>query len=194
MIPKESSIKSILSAIKTAKYVSCDTETNSLTDKTLVAFSFALYDGQNVTSYFVPVAMKYIPNISENIYRQILQGLSKKEGVVFHNFSFDGVVLKDYDFKKPHDTLVISNLLDENIRHGLKGLTKRYLHHQMTELKEIVGSGKKQIPVSEADERLIPYASEDAEYTLKLSFICIQNYYEMKNLTLIYMKKLRDPY
>ena len=168
MIPKESSIKSILSAIKTAKYVSCDTETNSLTDKTLVAFSFALYDGQNVTSYFVPVAMKYIPNISENIYRQILQGLSKKEGIVFHNFSFDGVVLKDYNFIKPHDTLVISNLLDENIRHGLKGLTKRYLHHQMTELKEIVGSGKKQIPVSEADERLIPYASEDAEYTLKL--------------------------
>ena len=168
MIPKESSIKSILSAIKTAKYVSCDTETNSLTDKTLVAFSFALYDGQNVTSYFIPVAMKYIPNISENIYRQILQGLSKKEGIVFHNFSFDGVVLKDYNFIKPHDTLVISNLLDENIRHGLKGLTKRYLHHQMTELKEIVGSGKKQIPVSEADERLIPYASEDAEYTLKL--------------------------
>ena len=151
------------------KIVAVDTETVSLDDRTLVGFSIA-YD--NISKYY-PIAHNKVENCDKRESMKMLQDIIENNKIIFHNSAFDIPVLvawgiPEESFKNIEDTLVIAQLLNDNIRHGLKGLTKRYLHHTMVELKEIVGSGKKRISVADADSRILDYAAEDAEYTLKL--------------------------
>jgi len=145
-----------------------DTETVSLEDRTLVGFSVA---GKNNAQYY-PIAHNKFENIDKLGALIMLQNFIDNNIIVFHNSAFDIPVLTNWgiDFSKAkiHDTLVIANLYDENIRHGLKSLSKRYLHHKMTELKEIIGTGKHRISVADADERILEYAADDAEQTLNL--------------------------
>lgn len=150
--------------------IAIDTETESLIDKTLIGFSVA---GKGGAEYY-PIAHRHpnIKNVNKKSAKIMLQAIVNHNKVVFHNSSFDMVVLKKWgiDLSKTEvdDTLVLANLYDENVRHGLKALSKRYLHHTMTELKEIVGTGKKRISVADADERILDYAEDDARQTLKL--------------------------
>ena len=150
--------------------IAIDCETISLEDRTLVGFSIA---GKGKAKYY-PIAHKHpnIKNVDAVSARLLLQGLIDNNETVFHNSSFDVPVLVswgiNFDKADINDTLIIANLLDENVRHGLKALSKRYLHHTMTELKEIVGKGKKRISVADADERILKYAADDARQTLKL--------------------------
>ena len=145
-----------------------DTETISLEDRTLVGFSVA---GKQNAQYY-PIAHNKIENIDKLGALIMLQNFIDNNVIVFHNSSFDIPVLTkwgiDFSKAKIHDTLVIANLYDENIRHGLKSLSKRYLHYTMTELKEIIGTGKHRISVADADERILKYAADDAKQTLKL--------------------------
>ena len=151
------------------KIVGLDTETISLENRTLVGFSIA-YD--NFSKYY-PIAHNKVKNVDKKEALIFLQNIIENNKIVMHNSAFDIPVLVNGgiplgSFKDVEDTLVIANLLNENERHGLKKMTKKYLHHQMTELKEIVGTGKKRISVADADNRILKYASEDSEYTLKL--------------------------
>lgn len=148
--------------------IGIDTETISLKDRTLVGFSVA--DDKGAKYY--PIAHNKFPNVDADSARKMLQEVVQNNALVFHNSSFDIPVLVswgiNFDKADINDTLIIANLLDENIRHGLKALSKRYLHYTMTELKEIVGTGKKRISVADADKRILKYAADDARQTLEL--------------------------
>ena len=150
--------------------IAIDTETESLEDRTLVGFSIAKCG----EAAYYPIGHRHpkIKNVNEKAARAMLQSIINKNKVVFHNSSFDIPVLINWgiDFSKADvdDTLIMANLLDENIRHGLKGLVKRYFKYQMVELKEIVGTGKKRISVADADPRILKYAADDAKQTLRL--------------------------
>ena len=148
--------------------IAIDCETVSLEDRTLVGFSVA--DDKGAEYY--PIAHNKFPNVDADSARKMLQEVVQNNAIVFHNSSFDVPVLTrfgiNFDKANINDTLIIANLLDENIRHGLKALSKRYLHHQMVELKEIVGAGKKRISVADADKRILKYAADDARQTLEL--------------------------
>lgn len=150
--------------------IAVDTETESLEDRTLVGFSVANDTGAK----YYPIAHRHpdIKNVDADSARKMLQELVQNNAIVFHNSSFDIPVLTRFriNFSKSdiHDTLIIANLLDENIRHGLKGLVKRYFKYQMVELKEIVGTGQKRISVADADERILKYAADDVRQTLRL--------------------------
>lgn len=150
--------------------IAIDTETESLEDRTLVGFSIAK-DGEEA---YYPIGHRHpkIKNVNARAAKIMLQSVIDHNKIVFHNSSFDIPVLTNWgiDFSKADvdDTLIIANLLDENIRHGLKGLVKRYFHYTMVELKEIVGTGKKRISVADADPRILEYATDDARQTLRL--------------------------
>jgi len=150
--------------------IAIDTETISLEDRTLVGFSIA----NETQAKYYPILHSKFKNVDWDEARETLQHIIDTNPIVFHNSSFDIPVLTNWgiDLSKAdiHDTLIIANLLDENVRHGLKVLSKRYLHHTMTELKEIVGTGKKRISVADADERILKYAADDARQTLKLFY------------------------
>ncbi len=160
----------LLGDIKKAKLVALDTETISLEDRTMVGFSVA-YEG---IVFYVPVADKFLKNMTVTKAQYLLYFILKECRVVFHNSSFDIPVIKNFGVGIPEDliiedTVIMANLIDENVRHGLKALTKQYFNYQMTELKEVCGTGKKRIGFHEVeDESKVKYACDDARYTLKL--------------------------
>jgi DNA polymerase-1 len=54
-------------------------------------------------------------------------------------------------------------------RHGLKDLAREKLHIQMTEIKELIGSGKGQLTMNQVPiEKVTPYAAADVDMTLRL--------------------------
>jgi DNA polymerase-1 len=151
--------------------IAIDTETKSLQDRTMVGFSIAY----GKYEYYIAVRDEFLENMDITKAQKLLNYIMQNcNYIVFHNSSFDIPVLKRFGVKIPNnkqfeDTLIISNLLDENMRHGLKALTKKYLAYQMIELKELCGTGKKQIGFHEVqDKKKIKYATDDAKYTLKL--------------------------
>lgn len=153
--------------------VSIDTETVSLIDKTLVGFSFAYTKANKEVSWYVPVRHTKFDNMPLEDVQLILTQLLNWEQLVFHNYVFDGMVFKKFGMSVKaavvHDTMIIAHLLDENGQQGLKPCALRYCHHKMTHLKEICGGGKSRISFADVEkETAVKYASEDAEYTLKL--------------------------
>lgn len=160
------------------KVIAIDTETRSLKDKTMIAFSYCIEGSTTV----VPVHMNTTANVDHSQAIAILTGLIRDENakVVFHNSSFDIPVLVQFGvpFKifeqaskegRIEDTVIIANMVDENIRHGLKYLTKRYFKHEMTKYKEVCGTGKKQIEFADVHWGIAQdYAGEDAYWTWKL--------------------------
>ena len=155
--------------------ISIDTETVSLSDKILLCFSISYIDkGGQQKTYVYPIKMNTTINEEREKMLPFLIHLIKNNKIIFHNSSFDVIVLIKYGipqelFQDIDDTVIISHLLDENIRHGLKSLVKRYFHYSMFEYKEVCGTGKKQISFADVDWEIAKkYSEQDAEFTLKL--------------------------
>ncbi|MBI1878526.1 MAG: DNA polymerase I [Chloroflexi bacterium] len=91
-----------------------------------------------------------------------------------HNAKFDMTVLERHGLpvEPPiFDTMVASwvghNASDT--RHGLKDLAREKLNIQMTEIKELIGSGKNQLTMDQIPiEKVTPYAAADVDMTLRL--------------------------
>ncbi|MBE7556866.1 MAG: DNA polymerase I [Anaerolineales bacterium] len=91
-----------------------------------------------------------------------------------HNAKFDITVLERHGLPVVppiFDTMVASwvghNAADA--RHGLKDLAREKLHIQMTEIKELIGSGKNQLTMDQIPiEKVTPYAAADVDMTLRL--------------------------
>jgi DNA polymerase I len=187
MLVLEKDIEDIKKEIGNAEYVALDTETVSLNEKTIVSFSFAIKN----KVYFVPVRMKYFFNVSEEAAVDLLKYISEHKGLVFHHFAFDGLVLHEAGIDlqhAPHDTLIISHLLDENGSHKLKDLVQERLKYNMIRFKDICGTGKKQIEFRDVKdkEKAMKYASDDAEYTLRLFELLLNELNNNSNLKRAY--------
>jgi len=180
----------LLTDLKKARLVAIDTETKSLEDKTLVGFSIA-YDKETVM--YVPVRDKVLNNMPLEEAKNLLQFIIDNCIVVFHNSSFDLPTLYKFgiDISKCysiHDTLIMANIINENMRHGLKSLVKKYFNYTMTEYKEICGTGLKQIPFSKAPKNKVKYACDDAYYTLKLYSLLETELLKDREIEYVYTK------
>jgi DNA polymerase-1 len=169
MIMKDEMLEKTIAEIKNADYIALDFETISLEDLTPVACSIAYGD----TVLFIPIRMKYFFNVSETTLTNVLKTLVQQNNIIFHNASFDIQVLRKMGFRfseAPHDTLLLSHLVNENGSHKLKDLIDEHFKYSMIRYKEICGTGKKQITFADVSDKVLAekYASEDAEYTLKL--------------------------
>ncbi|MCQ3980138.1 MAG: hypothetical protein DPW09_42520, partial [Anaerolineae bacterium] len=91
-----------------------------------------------------------------------------------HNAKFDLTVLERHGLpvEPPIFDTMIASWLGHNAsdaRHGLKDLAREKLHIQMTEIKELIGSGKGQITMAQVPvEKATPYAAADVDMTLRL--------------------------
>lgn len=169
MIVEEKDVDRICKEIEDADVVALDFETVSLEDKTAVAFSLAY--GNKV--YFVPIKMKYFINLPFKSYLKLLITLVHHSDLIFHNTAFDLQVLDKIGVSvrhPPHDTLILSHLINENGSHKLKDLVKEYLDYDMIRYKEVCGTGKKQIEFRDVTDKALAekYASDDAKQTLEL--------------------------
>ncbi len=91
-----------------------------------------------------------------------------------HNAKFDMTVLERHGMpvEPPIFDTMVASWVGNNAseaRHGLKDLAREKLHIQMTEIKELIGSGKNQLTMNQLPvEKVAPYAAADVDMTLRL--------------------------
>ncbi|GAG29690.1 unnamed protein product, partial [marine sediment metagenome] len=116
ILNKIQEIETYIQEIENAKTISIDSETVSLSDKTMIGFSYAFLVKGKVKRYYIPVAHTQIKNLAKSKVRKLLHTLTKHQNLVFHNYSFDAQVLFQAGYRVksiPHDSLIIAHLLDE---------------------------------------------------------------------------------
>ena len=190
VVDDEAKLAALVAAMNSAKSIAFDTETTSADQMLgdLVGLSFSM-DGE--TAYYVPVGhtganndgMLFalepaLPVGAQLPLQQVIDALrppltNPAIPKIAHNANFDMVVLSRYGIDidpMGFDTMIAEWLRgDPSANLGLKKLVGFELGIQMTEIKELIGTGKKQITMAEAPiEQAAPYAAADAACTFLL--------------------------
>ncbi|TET38801.1 MAG: DNA polymerase I [Planctomycetota bacterium] len=162
--------------LKKQKRFAFDTEATSAQPMRadLVGMSFAWEPG---VAYYLPLraplGSKTLP-LKETLeqIRPILEDASI--GKIIQNGKYDilimrgvGITLRGLQF----DPMIASYLLNPGGRgHGLDTLSLEHLGHNNIRLKDLIGTGKKQIGIDEVPlEQTTEYAAEDADMALRLA-------------------------
>lgn len=188
IVQDEAALQALVKTLDKAQSISFDVESTS-TDQMaadLVGISLAV-DGE--TGYYIPVghkgagdlfAQSKVPDESE---RQLplemvigaLRGPLTDPNIpkVAHNAVYDLVVLQRYGIDVApitFDTMIAEWLVSQDGKFlGLKNLARQELGIEMTEISELIGSGKKQITMDKVEiARAAPYAAADAAVTFRL--------------------------
>ena len=149
-----------------------DTETTGLNPMTsdLVGLSFAIKTGH---AWYVPVGHTEGAQVSFSDGLTQLRPLFENKSInkIAHNANFDLMVLATagIDVKAlGFDTMIAAALCGYRSI-GLKQLALQLFNQNMTEIKTLIGVGKKQITMAEVPiEQAGPYAASDADFTWRL--------------------------
>ena len=182
-------LSELINLLKTAKTFAFDTETNGLNPMLaqLVGISFSTAPGQ---AYYIPVGHDLVlGQVSQLPRDEVIAVLkpvmeSPDTAKIAHNGKFDmgvlveaGIDVKNLTF----DTMVAAYLLGEK-NLALKGLAFDRLGIEMTPITDIIGTGSKQIPMSQAEiSRVADYSGADADMTGRLATL-LQEGLEKENL------------
>lgn len=169
-----------LTKIKEAGLIAFDTETTSLDymEAQLVGFSFAYELKGKIQAAYVPLAHDYedapeqisLEDISASLSEMLADKTISKVG---QNLKYDINVLAKYNMVINGivgDTMLQSYVFNStSTRHDMDSLALKYLGHKCISFEEIAGKGAKQITFNKVPlEQASPYASEDADITLRL--------------------------
>jgi DNA polymerase-1 len=172
IIASSPALVDLVEQLKRADHLIFDVETTSTDAITTDLVGIALTDAAG-RGYYIPVAG---PDSGDTL-DQVLPRLSplfvdETRPKVAHNAKFDIMVLAQHGLETRgslFDTMVASWLVDPGGSHGLKNLAWTRLGVEMTEITQLIGSGKKQITMAQVPvERVAPYACADADMTLRL--------------------------
>ena len=149
-----------------------DTETNgtnAMQDE-MVGMSFSNSDGEG---WYVPFGHRDGEQIDRSRVLETVAPLfaDAKVPKAAHNANFDIMVLlhAGINIENPKfDTMIAASLCGHN-RIGLKDLALELYRAEMTPITDLIGTGRKQITMSEVDIEVAgPYASADADFTYRL--------------------------
>ncbi len=157
-----------------------DTETSSLDahQAELVGISLCYKQGN---SGYIPLAHKSGNNLNSSKVLKILKPYLEDKSIkkIGQNIKFDYIVFfkRGIKINSIEDTMLMSYVLDAGKnRHNLDNLAAIHLQHKNITFKDLVGSGKKKLNFSEVDITLAKdYAAEDADITLRLYKLFLQN-------------------
>ncbi len=165
-------LDAMIEALNAAEWVAIDVETDS-TDPisaSLVGISAAI---SPVRSWYIPVGHKDGEQLAITTVAERLDPALNREGlgIVAHHGKFDLHVLRRNGFgldRLDFDTMIAAFLIgDSSIR--LKDLAFTRLGVQMTEISELIGTGRNQDTMDNvAIDKAAPYACADVECTLAL--------------------------
>lgn len=175
VVDTKDTLNQLVEKLKSAKRISLDTETTS-TDPmqaALVGISLAVEEG---SAYYIPVghtgsAIQLALSAVFNVITPALTnpGIPK----VGHNLKYDCLVMRNHGLEiapLSFDTMIAAWVLEPDSRRlGLKKMAEDELNVNMTEIKELIGSGSKQLTMDlVAVSDVAPYAGADAEIPLRL--------------------------
>ena len=165
-------LEAMIEALHEAGAFAFDTETTSLDPMRarLVGLSFSPSAGR---AWYVPVGHQQghqlpLEEVLDKL-RPLLEdpGLSKTG----HNLNYDVTALGNYGVQVKglnSDTMMAAHLLGVKAI-GLKNLALDVLHHEMTPIKALIGSGRKQKSMDQvAMDDVVPYACADADFAGRL--------------------------
>ncbi|HUF00176.1 MAG TPA: DNA polymerase I [Anaerolineales bacterium] len=175
-----------------ADVISFDTETTSTEEMKaeIVGISLAIKEGEG---YYIPVGHRAGANLPLEGVISALKGplTDPKIGKIAHNAKYDYIVLAKHGLRVSpltFDTMLAEFIIDPASRNlGLKNLAFVKLGEEMTHIEDLIGKGKKQITMAEvAIESAAPYAVADAEVTLRLMPLQIDDLRRVNGETLLY--------
>ena len=167
---EENQIDSLVEYLLLQDEVCFDTETTSINaiDAELVGMSFSYQPGE---AYYVPVPA------DKKKLQSILSGFkpffeSEKIVKIGQNIKYDMLVLKKYGCEVKgalFDTMLAHYLIDPDSRHGMDILAEQYLNYIPVSIKELIGGKGKPATMRDVEiDKVVEYASEDADITLQL--------------------------
>lgn len=185
IVQDKASLDELVETLNQAKHIVWDVETTSVDQMSAklvgvaLAVDFEVYDEENDNQkskgYYIPVGHRSDHDQIETYFVMdaIAPALTNPNiEKIAHNAIYDLVVTQRYGLDvKP---VLLDTMLAEWVRDpiskflGLKNFARQYLEIQMTEIKELIGSGKKQRTMDDVSiERAAPYAVADAIVTMK---------------------------
>ncbi len=158
------------------KKFTVDLETTSLDAVSAEIVGWA-FSWQPQMGYYLPVRgpaeqVTLDPSRVVNRLKPILENPNAE--IVNQNIKYDMLVLRKAGVTLGGlglDPMVGDYLLDAGARtHGLDALAEKYLRHPMIPISALIGTGQKQIKMSEVDiAKAAEYAAEDAQVTFELA-------------------------
>jgi len=174
VVRTEKSLNDLVKVLNAADIIAFDTETTG-TDQMaadLVGISLAVEAGKG---YYIPVGHSEGEQLPMDVVMKALKAPLENIKIpkAGHNLDYDNVMMRRYGIDtRPlaFDSMVAEWIRDPSSRNlGLKSLAWVRLNVEMTEITELIGTGRKQITMAEVDiEKAAPYAAADAEIVLRL--------------------------
>ncbi|MYC37336.1 MAG: DNA polymerase I [Chloroflexi bacterium] len=174
VVQSQAQLDSMIAAIEETGSFTFDTETTDLDAMRaqLAGLSFAISPGR---AWYIPVGHREGQQLPLESVLAAVRPLFESPDIAkcAHNANYDMTVLANHGVRFANvdfDTMIAAHLLGRSYNQlGLKDLSLNELGHEMTNIKELIGSGRKQITFDQVD---IPpaadYAAADADITFRL--------------------------
>ncbi len=177
-ITEEKELIAIINIIKKTGFFVIDTETDSIKPNNANLIGISLSWKEGLACYIPILHTKNTPSknlLNKEKVATILNPLLKDSSIIKigQNIKYDEIVLQSNGFSQIttiEDTMLISYTLFSGLHnHNLDLLCNIYLNFEKIKYKDLVGTGKKEIPFYEVSlEKATNYSCEDADYTLRL--------------------------
>jgi DNA polymerase-1 len=174
----ESALTALIKQLEQIDVYSVDLETTGLNtlncDIVGWALAFAESKSSKIKSFYIPVRHSDLAQLDPGLVLDSLKPILEAEDKlqIMQNAKFERKIFKRLGIKLHanfYDTMLASYLQNSSFKHGLKAQSKRVFHQRMTELEDIIGTGRKQISIGEAAlDTVAAYAAADAYMTYKL--------------------------
>ncbi len=172
IVTTDSELQDLINRIGNPNGFAYDTETNGTNamQDDMVGMSFSNSDGEG---WYVPIGHRSGEQIDHARVLETVAPLfaDAKVPKAAHNANFDMMVLQQAGIQVNNvefDTMIAASLCGHN-RIGLKDLALELYRAEMTPITDLIGTGRKQITMSEVDIELAgPYAAADADFTYRL--------------------------
>ncbi len=176
VITTTSDIDNLVSRLSASKSFAFDTETTSQNamQAQLVGISLSLSPGE---AYYIPVGHVGWGQVEQLPLKLVIERLKRPmedptTAKLTHNGKYDMTVMAEHGIAVANvsfDTMLAAYLLGEKSL-ALKALAFNKLGIEMTAITELIGSGAKQIPMSQVEiKRAAEYAGADADITGQLT-------------------------
>ncbi len=171
-VHSQEGLKQMVEALHESGGFAFDTETTSLNAMAadLVGLSFATAPGK---AWYVPVGHEQGTQLPlEEVLMELKPLLEDSDlSKTGHNLNYDVNVLGNYGIETKGldcDTMMAAHVLGIKAI-GLKNLALDILHHEMTPIRTLIGTGRKQKRMDQVPiDDVVPYACADADFAGRL--------------------------
>lgn len=192
IIQTDTQLKELVDTLNQAEAITWDVETTS-TDQMVAELVGIALAVNGETGYYIPVGHDSGTQLPmQTVLDAIRVPLTNANIAKYaHNAGYDLVVMQRYGVDVhpvSFDTMIAEWLRSPDSKFlGLKNLARQELDVQMTEISELIGSGKKQITMNKVSiEQASPYAAADAALTHRLVALLKPKLEELDLLKLYY--------